>query len=254
MRAAETVWAAYRRLFDNLAAFLPIAFAWVFVTALPGLAALRTADAKLPEGSDTTLLAMAPILLAVLLSMAASVCLAIVWYRAVIQGEPTQRMFPTSTDVIAPYVTRLLVASLPTVLLSMLILWISWENESPLQGAAIYIASSLIFAATARFLLVLPASATGDNATTARQSWHATQSQGLALFGGLLACDLPLTGVIVAVDYLTFDYDPNSFEGIGAFAVTQTLDLARNAIWTSFMAFAYLEFIRPVEAQADHFR
>jgi hypothetical protein len=254
MRVAKTVWAAYRRLFDNLAAFLPIALAWVFVTALPSAAALLAADADLPESSDLTLLAVAPTLLAVLLSLAASVCVAIVWYRAVIQGEPAQRLFPASTEVIAPYITRLLLASLPTVLLATLILWTSWEDESPLQGAAVYLATSLIFAATARFLLVLPASATGDTATTARQSWHATQGQGLALFAGLLACDLPLTSVIVTVDYLTFDYDPNSFEAIGAFAVTQTLDLARNVIWTSFMAFAYLEFIRPVQTQAAHFR
>jgi len=254
MRVAATVWAAYRRLFDNLAAFLPIAFAWVFVTALPSAAALAAADADLPDSSGLTLLAVAPALLAVLLSMAASVCVGIVWYRAVIQGEPAQRLFPASTEVIAPYVTRLLVASLPIALPATLILRTSWEDDSPLQAAAIYLATSLVFAASARFLLVLPASATGDTATTAQQSWRATQGQGLALFAGLLACDLPLTSVIVTVEYLTFDYDLNSLEGTGGFAVTQTLDLARNVIWTSFMAFAYLEFIRPVQTQADHFR
>ena len=254
MRVAETVWAAYRRLFDNLAAFFPIALAWVFVTALPSVTALLTVDANLPESDDATLLAIAPTLLTLLLSMAASVCVAIVWYRFVIRAEPAQRFFPAAPEVIAPYVTRLLVASLPTAFLAALIIWTSWEDDGPLQGTAIYVGASLMLAAMARFLMVLPASATGDTTTTARQSWHATQGQGLALFAGLLACDLPLTTAIVAVDYLTFDYDLNSLEGIGAFAVTQTLDLARNVVWTSFMSFAYLEFIRPVQTQAEHFR
>lgn len=254
MRVTETVWAAYLLLSRNLASFLSIALAWVLMSAIPSAIALLGADADLPESDDATLIAIAPTFLTLLLSIAGSVCMAIVWYRFVIRGEPVARLFPETTEVIPPYVTRLLVASLPTVVLATLIYWFSWDTVTPIQGASIYVGTSLLFAATARFLLILPASATGDTATTARASWRATDGQTLALFLGLLACDLPFTTVIVAIDYVTFAYDLDSLKGIAAFAVTQVLDLARNVVWAAFMSRAYLQFMHPVQRQADHFR
>lgn len=254
MSPFETAGSAYQTFFGNLASFLSVALAWAVITAIPSTIALLGADANLAENDDATLIAIAPTLLTLPLSIAGSVCTAIVWYRFVVRGEPVMRILPANTEVIAPYVTRLLVASLPTVILATLIYWLSWETVSPLQGASLYLGTSFLFAASARLLLVLPASATGDSATTARQSWRATDGQTLALFLGLLACDLPLTTIIIAIDYGTFDNDFDSLAGIAAFAVTQVLDLARNALWATFMSYAYLQFMHPVQRQADHFR
>ena len=162
MSPVQSALAAYRTFFDNLAAFAPIALAWALISASPSLVALFAATRTLPESEDATLLAIAPTLLTLLLSIAASACVSIVWYRFVIRGEPASRLFPATTEVVAPYVTRLVVASLPTVILATLIYWLSWEVVNPIQGASNYLATSVWFATTARLLLVLPASATGD--------------------------------------------------------------------------------------------
>jgi hypothetical protein len=188
-----------------------------------------------------------------IVSIAASICVAIVWHRFIILGERAGRLLPASMEVVGPFVVRVLAASVPLAVWVIVVIWALPDDETIAVSAAIYAGTSILFALFARFLLILPASATGDRATTAHVSWRVTARQGFALCVGLLACDLPWTAAVIAIDYITFDYEINTLESAGAFAATQFLDLARNVIWTTFLSFAYLEFVRPVQAQADHF-
>jgi hypothetical protein len=253
VKIAATVWASYRLLFANFGAFSSSALLWVLLAALPVLFANLTLPIERPDDDQMALVNMAPGLLTMIVSIAASICVAIVWHRFVILGERAGRLLPASMEVVGPFVVRVLAASVPLGIWVIFVATVLADDETIALTVAIYAGASILFALSARFLLILPASATGDRVTTARMSWRVTAGQGFALCVGLLACDLPWIAAGIAIDYVTFDYEINSLESAGAFAVTQFLDLARNAIWTTFLSFAYLEFVRPVQAQADHF-
>jgi hypothetical protein len=255
MRVAQTVWASYRLLFANFGAFLQIAIRWALLATLASATAQLPWGAKLPEHDDIYLVALAPFLLTFVFSVAGSICLAIVWHRFVILGEPVTRFFPADRDVIGPYFVRASISMLAPISFYLIVTRAYWDDtEDTAVDAALYAGMTLLLSVGARLWLALPASAVGDRATTFRESWRATQGHGLAMFAGLLACNLPLTIIEFGVDYLTTDYEVFSLEATAAFAAMQVLDLARNAVWTAFISFAYLEFVRPTQAQADHFR
>ncbi len=250
MRVAETVWAAYRLLFANLGAFLRTAIVWALLAAL--IAALGGV-ADLPE--QQALVQFAPYLLSLLISTAGSICLAIVWHRFVILGESPSRFFPADRDVLGPYLVRVTVAMAVPLSFFEVAIWTFWDaDDSIYVDAAVHTGVAILLAVFARFALVLPAAAIGDRATTFKTSWEATRGHGLPIFAALLACDLPLTLAIVGIDYVTKEYEMYEIESITAFAVMQLFDLARNAVWTIFISYAYLEFIHPTRAQAEHFK
>lgn len=253
MRVAETVWASYRVLFANFGAFVQVAIRWAIVAALPGAAGNLAFGVTPPDDANVALVYLAPSLLTVIISTTGSICLAIVWHRYVILGEPVWRFFPTTTDVIGPFLVRVIAAMVPTAIWAIFVMWMFWETENPLQNAAMFFGASFFLALSARLLLILPATAASDISTTVQASWRATRGQSAALFIGLLACDLPFTAVSAAVDYATFDYEINSLESIAAIAVVQVIDLARVVTWTAFMSYAYLEFVRPTQTQAEQF-
>ena len=235
MKVTATVWASYRLLFANFGAFSSSALLWVLLAALPALFANLTLPIERPDEDQMTLVDMAPGLLTMIVSIAASICVAIVWHRFVILGEPAGRMLPASMEVVGPFAVRVLAALVPLAIWVIFVATMLADDETIALTAAIYAGTSILFALSAQLLLILPASATGDGATTARVSWRVTAGQGVTLCVGLLACDLPWIAASIAIDYVTFDYEINSLEYAGAFAVTQFIDLPRNALWTTFL-------------------
>lgn len=249
MRVVETVWAAYRLLFANLGAFLRTAVRWALLATI---LAIVSGTSRLAD--QGTLVYITPYLLTLFVSTAGSICLAIVWHRFVILGEPATRFFPADRDVVGPYVVRATIAMAAPIAFFETASATFWDAEDGIAvDAAVHGTTALLLAAFARFVLVLPAAAVGDRETTFKVSWQATRGRSLAIFVGLLACDLPLTAAIVGIDYATKDHQLYELEGIAAFALMQVLDLARNAIWTIFASYAYLEFANPTRGQADHF-
>ncbi|MFM9864317.1 MAG: hypothetical protein ACKVRO_11990 [Micropepsaceae bacterium] len=253
MRVAETVLASYRLLFANAGALLQVAVAWAIIAALPGAAGNLAFGVTPPDDASAGLVYLAPSLLTVIIGTAGSICLAVVWHRYVILGEPVWRFFPTTTDVIGPFLVRVIAAMVPAAIWAIFVMWMFWESEHPLQNAVMFFGASFFLALCARLLLILPATAAGNPSTTFQASWRATRHQGAALVVGLLACDLPFTAISAALDYATFDYEINSLGSIAAIAVVQVIDLARVATWTAFMSYAYLEFVRPAQVQAEQF-
>lgn len=255
MRAAHTVWASYRLLFANLGAFLQIAAGWALVVTLTSELELFLRDTKLPDSERPFLLVLAPSLLTLIVSTAGSICFAVVWHRFVVLGEPARRFFPAVNDVLGPYLARTCVAMLVPMSLYVIVTWAPWRNKDDLLiDIFLFVGMSVLLAAGARLWLALPASAVGDAATTFRQSWAATRGHGAEVFAGLLVCDLPFTAMAIAVDRLTKDFDVDSVEGIAAYAALQMIDLARNVVWTVFVSYAYLEFVRAKQTPADQFR
>jgi hypothetical protein len=253
MHVAQTVAAAYRTLFANLGPFVLIALSWVVLSALPSFFANLVMGANLPEPDQATLVEAAPAFLMLMISLAAAICVAIVWYRFVLLKEPLLRLLPSTMDTVAPYTVRLLLLMIPTVAWFSAVVWATWEDDSAAPAAIIVVGTSFFFALCARFLLILPAAATGDRALDTRASWRATAGHGLSIFAGMLACDLPLIILIAAVDFATYDYDLHTWGSIASTALSQFLDFIRIALTSSFLAFAYQTLTSPIKAQADHF-
>ena len=254
MRFAETAWASYRLLFTNWRAFLLPALAWSAAIAGTELLAAITANAPTAE-ADMFLVRLAPYLLNILIAIGGWLCIAIVWHRFVILGEPASRFFPGSVDVIGPYLARMLALMLPMLAIYAIVMWRYWtESEYTAAQAIWYAGAALMGAAAARLLLIFPASATGDTAITMRMSWAATRGHGLHLFAGLLLCDAPLMLTLFGIDVAIQDLDYQSPESIMATAAMHFIDLARSVVWTTFLSYAYLEFAHPVRSQADAFR
>jgi hypothetical protein len=253
MRFAETAWASYRLLFANWRAFLWPALAWSAAVAAAELLAAITAEAPAAD-ADMFLVRLAPYVLYVFVAIAGSTCVSIVWHRFVILGEPPARLFPASVDVIGPYFARMVALMAPMIALYALTTWSTWsDTESVVADAVWYGGTTLLAAAAARLLLILPAAAAGDTATTIRTSWASTRGHGFQIFAGLILCDAPLTLAIFGLDFATRDLDYATPESIVATAAMCFIDLARNALWTVFISFAYVEFVRTVQRQADHF-
>lgn len=255
MKIAATVWASYQLLFANFGAFFQIAIRWALLATFATVSSQLVGDVDFPEESGAYFAILAPVLLATILSAAGSICVAIVWHRFAILGEPALRFFPTERDVLGPYVVRATASMILPIGFFVMMTWIWWDDdESVFRDALTSIGVTLLLAMGVRLWLALPACAVGDRATTFRASWQATRGHGLALCAGLLACDLPLTAAGFAVDQLTSGYDDNSLEGLSALVATLVFDLARNVVWTVFISYAYLELVRPAQAQAEHFR
>lgn len=253
MRVVETVWASYRLLFANFGAFARAGLRWSLLVAATSASGQITTAAALPD-DNMYLIKLAPYLLSVVIGMAGSISFGIVWHRFIILSESPQRIFPSSVDVIGPYSIRATAAMAAPLCLWALVTWGYWDREETLVDLlAWHIGGSLLLTASAPLLLVLPASAVGDIATTVGKSWQATRRHAFALCLGLIACDLPLTAAILFVDLVGYEQDYYSAEATVALVATLLLDFARNALWTIYMSLAYLELIRPKQTQIDHF-
>lgn len=255
MNITQTVWASYRTPFVNPGAFAGAAVFWSIASIGAKATALVLTENALPDsGANTILVVLAPYLLALIVAVTGSVCLSIVWHRFLILGEAPNRLFPANRDVIGPYFVRSAAAMTLPIGVILLGTWAYRENsDSVVLGALDYFAAPIILARLGRLLLILPASATGDRETTVRESLRITKGRTTSLFLGLIACGLPLSIVTFGLDQWARSFDENSWEELTLLAVESVFDFARNVTWTAFMSFAYLEFVRPPEAQAHHF-
>lgn len=251
MRVAETVSASYRLLFANLGAFLAAATFWTLLATVPR--ALTLVEDAPSIKQYEVLIQVSPFFLAIIFASAGSICLGIVWHRVVILREPAARIVPT-TDVVGRYTVRAMASLVLPLSFFIAVAWIYRDDSDSLAlNAATYAGTSMIYAALARLLLVLPASATGDTATTVRVSLTVTRGRTAAIFFGLLACDLPWNILSFATDAAIPGDDTGSLEATVNYSITLFLNFARVVTWTAFLSYAYLEFVRPAQTQADHF-
>ncbi len=255
MNITQTVWTSYQTPFVNLGTFAPVAAFWSIASVGAKATALVLTEDIVPDaGANTILVVLAPYLLALIISVAGSVCLSIVWHRFLILGEAPNRLFPANRDVIGPDFVRCTAAMALPIAVILLGAWAYRESSDSIVLAALsYFAAPVTLARLGRLLLILPASATGDRETTVRESLRATKGRTTSLFLALLACSLPWSVVRFGLDQWAQTFEENSLEELSLLAVESVADFARNVTWTAFMSFAYLEFVRPPEAQARHF-
>jgi hypothetical protein len=252
LRTLQTVRAAYLLLFANFGAFLIPALFWTLLTTAARALTFATDSAAIGDGE--ILVRIGPYLLGLIFAAAGSICMGIVWHRSIILGEPVRRIVPTTNDVIGPYTVRAIASMILPIALYILVAAIYHQDSDNLVVTAIaYAGTSIILARLGRLLLVLPASAVGDKVTTVRVSLRTTRGRNTAIFLGLLAVDLPWNALAFAIESIFTAPGDETIESIAAFAVTQCLDLARVVTWTAFISYAYLEFIRPTQMQADQF-
>jgi hypothetical protein len=255
MNPIATVRRAYAALFANLPAFAGVALLWIAASGFVRLSGYVFDGLPLPEGADTELVEIAPDLLAALISLGGNVCLSIVWHRALILGEAANRMFPTTADVVAPYVVRVAAALLVPFALFVALLWRYGDEIETVAGTAVthfLLPFALILQAPR--LLTFPASAVGDASVTFRTSLTLARGHGFALAAGLLACDLPWSAINYGLDGAMYGYGDGSLGEFLLISLSEVVDLARNATWAAFLSFAYLDLVRPAEAAAEQFK
>ena len=145
----------------------------------------------------------------------ATVSIAVAWHRRIILDErPRLSGANLLTRPTWRYLGILILFGLVTAIpvLTMLIV-VSPTSTAVLPAAVImlvwYVVAIAVFL---RLSPLLPACAIGDQTVTFRETWRRTQGNVLRLFGGLLACVLPMTILvqIVMAVVMTALWSPNS--------------------------------------------
>jgi hypothetical protein len=250
---------AYAVLLRNSSTFGALALGWTAITAtvmlvFPSLhtfvidSSHQLIELDSAVSNSAFLLATAATVAVVTLPiLTASVCIPVAAYRLVVMSE-RPAIFPAGILVLVRYAARLVVVSVPAIVLAIVTVTDSEDVDRWADGG-LYVASSVLYAATVRWQLALVGTAVGRQDLTFARSWGLTRGNTLKLFAGFLCCALPFDALAFGVEQVVVDLDDEPVIFALWTALSSLIYLLAAVVTAAYLSFVYLHFVR---SDADH--
>lgn len=222
-----------RDVVDNREKLLEVGFAWLLVLVAVDLVLVLAGGT--PGGVGTMLVSAAA-------SMVALSALAVAWHRRLLLAEPVPGPWPSLDGRIIRYLVHYLAIGL----IGSLAFLLAAGVLGLLPGAATLALPVAVLAAllvTARFQLVLPATAIDERAVTFARSWRLTDGNTLRLFAGLVLAIAPGWLALLVAPLLGAVFTAlgaNLFAQFAILVISATGLLVQAPLMAAYLSFVYL--------------